>query len=364
VRRSRTPSEITRLVSPVAVVIDAAWQRMHWWIATMAVLYGLSGITVVKPDEVAVVLRWGRLVGDLPALQQHAPGLLFAFPRPIDKVVRVQTRRVREVPVRDLITGTSLESSTLDPLTQGYAITGDHNIVHVEMVARYRVKDPVEWVFYGPESHRVLRAEVTAAMVRSLGEMGVDRVLAGGRKSLIAMATRRAQAGLDAARSGLELSSLELTRLTPPLALASEFDAVQSAFIDAETRKKEAQASAESAIPNAQAQADAGIQSARAEAAAGLAQANGDATAFRALDKEYRANPAVVRERLYRDAVERAIAAGGTVRWVPPPIGGSYRGFRITLRPGTAGPPANSPAASPTSALPASRTGDTDDDDF
>ena len=42
---------------------------------------------------------------------------------------------------------------------------------------------------------------------------------------------RRDGPGLDDSHSGLELSSLELTRLAPPAALASDFDAVQSAFI-------------------------------------------------------------------------------------------------------------------------------------
>lgn len=176
-------------------------------------------------------------------------------------------------------------------------------------------------------------------MVRSLGEMGVDRVLADGRKNLIATATRRAQAGLDAAHSGLELTSLELTRLAPPQALTTEFDAVQSAFIGAETRKKEAQAFAESAIPQARADADRAVQEAHAAASSDLAQANGDATAFLALTREYRASPAVVRERLYRDAVERAIGGAGSVRWVPPPAGGSYRGFRITIRGSSASNP-------------------------
>ena len=63
-----------------------------------------------------------------------------------------------------------------------------------------------------------------------------------GRKDLIATATRRAQAGLDASHSGLEISSLELTRLAPPAALAGDFDAVQSAFIEAETKRKNAEA--------------------------------------------------------------------------------------------------------------------------
>jgi membrane protease subunit HflK len=232
---------------------------------------------------------------------------------------------------------------SLDPVTQGYALTGDQNVVHVDMVARYRVRDPAEWAFYGPKSEDVLRVEVTAAMVRSLGEMGVDRVLSDGRKTLIATATSRAQAGLDTCRSGLELSSLELTRLAPPSALASEFDAVQSAFIGAETTKQEAKAFAERAIPQAQSAADSALQSARASASSDLALAKGDADAFRALDHEYRANAAVVRERLYRDGVERALGVAGNIRWVPPPVGGSYHGFRISIAPNGSGSQARPP---------------------
>ncbi len=339
VRRLGPPSEMRRLAAPLGRLLDGAWRRMHWWVAAMAVLYLLSGITVVQPDEVAVVLRWGRLVGDTPALQQHGPGLLFALPRPIDQVVRVKVKRVCELTIDTLASGTGWATeTTLDPLTEGYALTGDRNIVQVEMVARYQVREPAEWAFYGPPADDVLRVEVSAAMVRSLGEMGVDRVLADGRKDLVALATRRAQAGLDAAHSGLELVSLELTQLAPPTALAADFEAVQSAFIGAETRKKEAQAFAQVAVPQAQATADATVQAARADAARELATARGDAEAFTALAREYRANPRVVRERLYRDAVDGATAAAGSLRWVPPPpLGGRYQGLRISISPPTAG---------------------------
>jgi modulator of FtsH protease HflK len=328
-RKLGPPSEIGRLAAPVAHLIDLAWQRRHWWIIAMAVLYAFSGITVVRSDEVAVILRWGRLVGSIPALQEHGPGLLFAFPRPIDRVVRVQVKHIWEVPISTL--GGYGEGYTLDPVVQGYALTGDQNILQMDMVARYRVRDAAEWAFYGPKVDDILRVEVTSAMVRSLGEMAVDHVLAEERKNLIAIATRRAQAGLDASHSGLELSSLELTRLAPPQTLAIEFDAVQSAFIGAETNKKEAEAYAARAVPQAQANADAAVQSARADADSAIALAKGEAEAFKALDREYRANSVVVRERLYRDGVEKAFRAVSQIRWVPPPTGGSYRGFRITV---------------------------------
>ncbi|HXJ32803.1 MAG TPA: protease modulator HflK [Candidatus Eisenbacteria bacterium] len=342
-RRSAAPSELRLLVAPLGRLLDAAWRRMHWWVAAMAFLYAVSGITVIGPDEVGVVERWGRVVGDSPATREHGPGLLFAFPKPVDQVVRVKTRNVRELPVRlapSSYVGTS--ATTLDPLTVGYALTGDQNIVHVQLVARFRVHDAAEWAFYGPPSEEIVRTEVIAATVRSLGEMDVDRVLSDQRKDLIKAVTRRAQAGLDAAGSGLELVSLELTDLSPPVALRRDFEAVQSAYIGAETQKKDAQAFAQDIVPKANASANTEVQSARADAATDQARAQGDANAFLALEREYRADPAVVRERLYRDGVERAVASAGAVRWLPPPAGGDYHGLRVLVAPEPQRPPSES----------------------
>jgi membrane protease subunit HflK len=306
---------------------------MHWWIAAMALLYALSGITVIRADEVAVLQRWGRLVGETRALQEHGPGLLFALPKPVDRVVRVQSRHVGQLSIETLANPSQWASiaETLDPLAVGYALSGDQNVVHVAMLAHYRVRDVADWAFYGPASEDILRVEVTAAMVRSLAEIGIDHILGDGRKDLIETASRRAQSGLDAAHSGLELVSLELTDLRPPHALAKDFDAVQSAYIKTETERKVAQAFAQDVVPRAHAEADAAVQLAQANAAAAQAQARGDATAFLVLAQQYRANRAVLRERLYRDAVERAIGGAQGVRWIPPPSGRRYEGLRISL---------------------------------
>ena len=329
-RRSARFSEARKLGAPIARSLERVWERMHWWVIAMAALYAVSGITVIRPDEVAVVLRWGRLIGASPALREHGPGLLFAFPKPIDEVVRVKVKRVFEVAVKTLAQGGGEGFHSLNPLS-GYALTGDRNIVHVEMVARYRVKDPAAFSLYGAQAEDILRVEVTAAMVRSLGEMGVDRVLSDGRKDLIAAAVGRTQAALDAVESGMELTSIELIRLAPPEDLAPDFNAVQSAFIGAETRRKDALAYAQAAVPQAQASVEATVQGARAAAAADLSLASGEAQAFRDLAREYRSNPTVFRERLYRDGIDRAVANAGSIRWVPPPVGGRYQGLRISI---------------------------------
>jgi len=96
-------------------------------------------------------------------------------------------------------------------------------------------------------------------------------------------------------------------------------------------------------------------------AAADLSRATGDAEAFLALDREYRSDSAVIRERLYRDSVEKAIGSAAKVQWVPPPpAGGRYQGLRITLQNTQAGQPTPVPQKNE-SAMP-TQSGDEDID--
>ena len=55
-----------------------------------------SGVRRVESGNVALVLRFGKLVGDTPEEQVHQPGLLFSFPYMIDEVVMVPTGNVIE----------------------------------------------------------------------------------------------------------------------------------------------------------------------------------------------------------------------------------------------------------------------------
>jgi hypothetical protein len=61
--KARATFRDRRLAAPVARLIDGAWQRVHWWVVTMVVLYCLSGITIVKSDEVAVDPALGTVGG-------------------------------------------------------------------------------------------------------------------------------------------------------------------------------------------------------------------------------------------------------------------------------------------------------------
>ncbi len=292
--------------------------RLFRWVAGALVLAVLgSGVTFVKPDEVVLVLRFGRLTGVTRASQVRGPGLVLALPYLVDEVVRVPVKRIQETRI-DALTGVSGAGNRLDITREGYALTADHNIVQPDALLKYQILDPVVWALRITAPEALIRDTVAAALTQTLGEMAIDAVLGEGKKQLASRARERAQTRLDAPEPWVRLVALELTAVRPPAPVAQAFDDVQSAFVTRKTRVDEARAYREQALPQAAAQAQAQIREAEAAEAAQLATARGAAAGFLAIQAEYRRRPAVVRQRLYREAMETVFSAVGRRVVVPP----------------------------------------------
>ena len=96
-------------------------------VTAVLLLIALSGVRVIASGNVAVVLRFGKLVGSTYEEQVHEPGLLLAFPYLIDEVITVPTGSVIEQTVKTHYT--SGDMTTLR--NNGYVITADRNIAVV-----------------------------------------------------------------------------------------------------------------------------------------------------------------------------------------------------------------------------------------
>jgi len=331
--------ELAALLGPVGTGAVRAVERLHWWLIILLVAYAGSGVTVVNPDEVAVMYRFGALVGE-GAGAVHPPGLLIALPRPFDRVQRIPSARVFETELRDLHYTQSdskvnrylvTNRATLDPERTGYVLTGDQNIVHIAMVARWQVGDPIAWVQEVEDPEALLRLAVLQSMVQTLGGLSVDTVLSDGRQDLVDTVTRRAQSWLDDRAAGVSLVSLELLDLGPPQQVQEAFREVQTAAIESETRLRSAQEYREVQVPKARSDRRRAVQTAEAEALEGVQQARSEASAFEVLVAEYRREPIVVRQRLYREGIEAVLEQAGKVDFLPPPTGQRYNGTRLTI---------------------------------
>lgn len=346
------------ILRPLETLTGRIGPRLPLVVLVLLLVYAASGITFVRENEVALVLRLGRLVGETPALAVRSPGLLIALPRPFDEVVRVPVRSVREIRIMDLSRylggevqidsllaarqlptaadagGDSDQPASLSPETEGYGLTGDNNIVQAVLTARYQISDPVAYALTHAQPDEALRGAVLAATVRTLGEMRIDDLLTEGRSELVRVSRERAQEMLDAARTGLTLVSLELEELAPPLAVVEEFVAVQSAYIERLTEAKRAQEYREEQLPAAEADSNTLVREAESYAATRVAEARANAESFRKLATQYRRAPEVVKRRLFVESLERSLGrARDRIFLPPPPPGQRYEDLRITIRP-------------------------------
>ncbi len=323
--------------APVLSSFEGKLKYLSWMFPVLLVVYVLSGVIVVGSDEVAVVLRLGKLSGGSAASAQKYPGMHYTLPRPFDEVVRVKVKKVYEIEISDLHSRgrrSPWPSPTIDPTEEGYVLTGDRNVVQVDMMARFMIAEPVAFALNQADPEAVLKSAIMAATVRTMGEVEVDSVLSEGRAAFIVKVVQRAQQRLDRSKTGIDLVSIEVTDLAPPEQVKEDFDQVQAAFIDMQTQVTEARKERELEVPRAQADREQRLREADVYAAELLGLARGEAAMWSDLYEQYRQNRQVVRDRLYHENMEVSLSGASRLRFIPPPENGrtySKDSFRISI---------------------------------
>lgn len=315
---------------PIALEgLRAGLRIFRWVILLLFVCFWFSGIQEVEQDQVGLLLRFGRLRGRTPAAQVHEPGLLLAFPYPIDRVIQVPAKQEGEIVINEVwkeIENTAA-SDRIDPVLEGYCLTGDQNIVQAQVVVKYRISDPAAFRLRTADPPAVLHDVVLASLTQVLSGWKVDDVLRFQRETssqadqtegLAGAVWSRAQQRLDRLDCGMTISALEFKQLHPPRHVIAEFRDVQSAAIDVETKKREAEGFASREIPKAQAERNRLIQAAAAYQNTLNARAMEEYSVFEQLHSEYQKNPELVRNRIYLETLEQVLAGVGKVDLVSP----------------------------------------------
>lgn len=308
----------------------AAGLRMFRWVVlVLLVLFLVSGIQKVEPANVGLQLRFGRLVGATPAGKVKQPGLLVALPYPVDRVIQVPVRQEGEVLVQEVwksLTETTTAKS-IDPIVEGYCLTGDNNVVQAQIAVKYRISDPVAFQLWTADPSRILHDAVLSALTQTLcgwrvaDALRLQRAAADGlgtNESLAKTVWAAAQKRLDALDCGLMISALEFKEIHPPRHVVAEFQRVQSERIAMETAKREAEGFAAREVPKAQAASNGLVQNALAHESGVKARAAAEFSVFEQLHAEYLKNPALLRQRIYMETLEQVIQNVGRLRFVSP----------------------------------------------
>jgi membrane protease subunit HflK len=266
--------------------------------AALVVLVWLaSGIYVVRPAERAIILQFGKVWA------QAEPGLRYRLPWPVQshEVVDIAQVRRAEVGFRTVGGRTQLVPA------EGLMLTGDENIVDVQLFIQYLVQDPVKFLFRARDPEQALHASAEVSLRAAVGENTIDYTMTEGRVDVQDRVKKQLQELLDLYNTGLLVTEARLLVVDPPQQVREAFHDVVRAWEDRERLIKEAEGYREDVLPKARGEAAEMLQAAEGYRQQRLIRAEGDATRFLAVLKEYRRAEGVTRDRLYLEAIDRVL---------------------------------------------------------
>jgi membrane protease subunit HflK len=253
-----------------------------------------TGIYTVQPGEEAVI----RLVGRY--YDTTEPGLHWFWPTPIGKrdVVRVDEVRRLEIGVRG--------SAPIPDEAQ--MITGDQNIVDVQLLVQYNIKSSQDFLFKAVDPAGLTIKDAAETSLRQVvGQRAIDDVLTTEKEAVQEDTRLKLQELLDLYQTGIRVTEVKLLNVRPPDQVQDAFDDVVRAREDKDRIINLADAYRESQLPLARGDAARLTEAAQAFRETRVAQATGQADRFLAVLQEYRKAPDVTRQRLYLEAMEEIL---------------------------------------------------------
>jgi membrane protease subunit HflK len=272
------------------------------------VLWGFSGFFRVEPDELGVVLRFGKQVREVQ------PGLNYHLPYPIEKVLTPKALRINKIDigmriVDDLRRG---GTTTRDVPEESLMLTGDENIVDVDFSVLWKVKPTGvgDYLFNIQNPEGTVKAVAESAMREVVGRSEIQPILTGARQTIENAVQELMQRTLDHYGAGILVQQVQLQKVDPPSQVIDAFRDVQAARADLERAINEAQTYANRVVPEARGRVAQITQAAEAYKQQTVAEATGQTARFLKIYEEYKKAPDVTRERMYLETMERIL--GGT----------------------------------------------------
>jgi len=252
---------------------------------------------MVRVDEQAVVRRLGAVVSE-----RVPPGLHVGFPWPIDRVDRLKVREQKRLSIGFEVPDRAL-GRPVNPSGREF-FTGDQNLVNIELMLQYTIREPRAYLFAAGSAPDALRQAAEAAMAATAAGRPVDALLTTGKLEVQEELRRRTQETADGYGLGVTITAANIQAVTPPLPVSDAFRQVASAREDRDRIIKEAESYANAAIPAAEGEASRMAEEAIAYRDQKVLQAQGDAARFTQAYQAYRLSPDVTRARLYLETVE------------------------------------------------------------
>ena len=270
----------------------------------LMVIWALSGLYRVLPDEQGVVLRFGKFV------KTTQPGLNYHIPFPIESVLTPKVTKVNRIDIgfRSERDSGFTSTAVADVPEESLMLTGDENIVNIDFSVFWVIKDAGNFLFKIQDPEGTVKAAAETAMREVIARSNIQPILTEGRSKIETDTQEIIQSILDEYTSGIQVTQVQTQKADPPDQVIDAFRDVQAARADMERSKNEAEAYANDVIPRARGEAAKILQAAEAYKKEVVAKAEGEASRFLAIFNEYKNAKQVTQERMYLETMEKVLA--------------------------------------------------------
>jgi len=268
-------------------------------LAILVVILLSNCVYTVDQTEYAIVTTFGK-----PNIQPITSGLKFKLPYPIQSVKKLSKETFSTT------FGYSVKVGGEEVFNEEETkmITGDENIIMVDLEVQWKIADPVAYLF-NTSNPRVILLNATSSALRSVvGSSMVDDVLTDGRTKITNDIRENLTNAVDDYKLGVSIVNVNLQDVDlPTLEVDQAFKAVTDAREERITTINLAQKYRNERENEVMGEKDALLSKAEATKVAIVERAKGDTAKFEAIFSEYENNKNVTRQRLVIEALEEAL---------------------------------------------------------
>ena len=260
----------------------------------------------VGPDEVGVIRRFGKYA------RTTNPGLHLKIPL-IEKVDNVKVKYIfkEEFGFRTTRPGVITQYSSKEYFDESLMLTGDLNVIVVDWIVQFKIKDPVKLLFNIRNPQRTIRNISEAVMRQAVGDSTVNEVLTTRRVEINIYVQKKLQEILDSYDSGVQIVTVKLQDVNPPDEVKPSFNEVNEAKQEKEKVINQAWERYNKIIPKARGEAERTIRESEGYSLNRVNVAKGDAAKFIATWEAYKDAKDVTRKRLYLEALNEVLPKAG-----------------------------------------------------
>jgi regulator of protease activity HflC (stomatin/prohibitin superfamily) len=276
----------------------------------LLLLWGLSGLAVVKIDHLGVRESFGRF----SAAPLH-PGLHWKLPWPFGEIRQYPAKKVSVTSI-GFVSNPERQPAFLWSKKHaqeefGLVLGDGAELVSIDSVVYYKIHEDQErffdyvYCFENPDD--ALEAYAYRALMEHTRSAKLDEILSTNRAQFADDLEQLLRRYSTDNHLGIEVVDVALIGLHPPIAAAADYLDVISARVDADRYQIEATGEKRVQIEDAQRNSASAIATASAEAEKRLGQAQEESSEFVAIKQAYAVAPDALRQRLWFEVLEEIL---------------------------------------------------------